>query len=37
MREVLYKKGMFSAIISLFVGVGVAPSITGDIAFNIDL
>ena len=37
MRDVLYKKGMVLAIIFLFVGAGVAPSITGDIAFNINL
>ena len=37
MREVLYKKGTFLAIVSLFVGAGVVPSITGDSAFNINL
>jgi hypothetical protein len=37
MREVLYKKGMVLAVISLFVGAGVVPSITEDIAFNINL
>ena len=37
MRDFLYKKGMVLAVISLFVGAGVVPSITKDIAFNINL